>query len=591
MAKESIYSSFKAAYKVFPREYKIRFWCSLILLFFHSILELVGLAAILPLFLLLLKDNYLQESPFLLKFYYVLGFDGENSFAIFLCIAMFMIIIIKNILSTLIISYQTRFSFSLYSYFSTKLQKYYYNKGFLNLKKSNSNFLVSYINNHPSWFAQFFILPLLTLINEFTVIFLLILGILLYSPVIVLLLMCTVFPLSALIYFFIRKKINGVGIKKAKYGALLHKHIHQSIEGFVDVKTLAKENYFFNLYKRLVDENSQLSIQSNILMTIPSKVIETGLMLGIICLLLFGLFFGDKKELSTLLGLFAIAAYRILPSVNRMTAALLSIREHQYTVKIITKVDPNFDLKTSEEENIIPLEFRNLISIQNLSYGYSENEKILKNISCEIKKGETIGVIGKSGSGKTTFINILLRFLKENEGHISIDDVILTDKNVREWRQLIGYVQQNVYIIDGTLSENIAFGVPPEEVDKQLMLYAIESSSLSDLVLKLPNGIHTHIGERGSQISGGQRQRVGIARALYSKAKILFFDEATSSLDMETETEVTESIKELSAKNLTMLIIAHRYTTLRYCDRIFELDNGRISGIYSYQDLTHKMYS
>lgn len=585
-SKESIYTSFKRAYHVFPKEYKIKYWISLVFLFFNSIIELIGLAAMLPIFSIMLKDNFVQESAFLLRIYNNLSFTSEKTFALFLCFCLFSIIILKNVLSVFILRYQSRFSFSLYSYFSTQLQKHFYHLGYLNFKKNNSNFIVSYINNHPSFFAQYFMLPILTLINEFTVVLLLVLGVVLYSPQIVLLLVCTVFPLSILTYLYVRRKIDGVGQKKAEYGALLNKSIHQSIEGYVDVKTLVKEGHFFSLYKKLVTDNSKLNINSNVLMSIPSKVIETGMVLGIISLLLFGLFAMESKgELTTLLGLFAIAAYRILPSVNRIMASILSIKEHQYTVNVITEVKPGFNYDSYDKESINCLPFQDKIAIQNISYGYTDHENIIHSISFDIKKGETIGVIGRSGSGKTTLINILLRFLEEQSGTIQVDNVTLDEKNIREWRKLIGYVQQNVYIIDGTLAENIAFGVEQKDIDETKLKNAIEAASLSELVSKLPNGVNTQIGERGAQISGGQRQRVGIARALYSNAKILFFDEATSALDTETETEITESIKKLSEQHLTMLIIAHRYSTLRYCDKIIELDKGNIKSVHAYSEL------
>jgi ATP-binding cassette, subfamily B, bacterial PglK len=549
----------------------------------------MGLAAMLPVFSIMLKDNFIQESPFLFSIYSGMGFASEKIFALFLCGCLMFIIILKNVLSVLILRYQSSFSFSLYSYFSTQLQKYFYHLGYLNFKKTNSNFVVSYVNNHPAFFAQYFLLPALTLINEFTVVLLLVLGIILYSPQIVLLLICTVFPLSIAAYLYVRRKIDGVGLKKAEFGALLNKSIHQSIEGYVDVKTLVKEGYFFNLYKKLVRDNSKLSISSNVLMSVPSKVIEAGMVLGIISLLLFGLFaMKNKAELATLLSMFAIAAYRILPSVNRMMASILSIKEHQYTVDVIAEVKPEVMYENYDEGSVQPLNFEKGISVENISYAYVSTEKIINKVSFDIRKGETIGIIGRSGSGKTTLVNILLRFLEESEGSIKVDDVVLNSSNIREWRHLIGYVQQNVYIIDGTLAENIAFGVDQKDVDEMKLRRAIETASLSELVDRLPMGVNTHIGERGAQISGGQRQRVGIARALYSDAKILFFDEATSALDTETEMEITESIKKLAEQHLTMLIIAHRYSTLRYCDKIIELEKGKIKSVQAYSELEER---
>jgi ATP-binding cassette, subfamily B, bacterial PglK len=586
---KTIFASVKSAYGAFSRPLKVRFWISLALLFVNSVVELAGLAALLPLFSIMLKDNFVAQSRVLSSLYSSLRFQTPEMFAVFLCGVILAIMLLKNALSVIIQRYQTRYSFSLYTYFSTSLLRHYYSLGYINFKRHNSNFLVSYISNYPSWFAQFLILPLLTFLNELVVIILIVAGIIAYTPMVVILLMTTVFPLSALVYIYVRKRINGLGLVRAEVGAHLNKSIHQAIEGYVDVKTLDKERFVFSQYRKLVEKNSALSTRSNVLLTIPSKVLETGMVMGIIALIISGLFISSNKaDLSLLIGMFAIAAYRILPSINRMTAALLSVREHLFTVDMITNI------KTAGETFKQPgpkveLRFENKVTVENLSYSYTPDRKILDGINFEIRKGETIGIIGRSGSGKTTLLNVLLRFLTEDSGRITVDGVPLDSSNQSGWLNLIGYVQQHVYIVDGTIAENIAFGVPANEVDHELLKRVIETASLSEYVASLSNGIHTPLGERGALLSGGQRQRIGIARSLYSKASVLLFDEATSALDQETEAEVTESIRTLAAKNYTNIIIAHRYTTLRYCDRILELEDGRIKGIHSYPDLVQKM--
>jgi ABC-type multidrug transport system fused ATPase/permease subunit len=589
--RETIVKSFKRAYHAFLFEHKRKFWISLLLLFINSIIELLGLAAMLPLFSVMLRDNFIQQSPFLLSVFNLLGFQTEFAFVIFLSAILILIIVLKNVLSVYILKYHANFSFSLYNHFSTSLYKYFYDLGYLSFKKYNSNFVVSYVNNHPSFFAQFFILPILTLVNEFTVLAMIVGAMLFYSPLIFILLLVTVLPLFLVSYFYVRKKIGGLGAQKAKYSALLNKSIHQSIEGYVDVKTLGKENYFFEQYKRLVNDHTNLGIKGNVLASLPTKVIEVGMLLGLVCLLVFGLYFiGDKNQIGTLLGVFAIAAYRILPSVNRVMAAILSVREHQYTIDVITLAKPEYAEK-KQDENSLQLKFENEIKVEHLEFGYTANDKTLNNVSFEIMKGETIGIIGRSGSGKTTLINLLLRFLVEDSGKVKVDGVVIDANKVAAWRHMLGYVQQSVYIIDGTIAENVAFGSAHEEFDEEKIKGVIEAASLTELVESLPEGIHTKVGERGAALSGGQRQRIGIARALYSDAQVLLFDEATSALDTETETEITESIRKLAEQNLTMIIVAHRYSTLRYCDKILEMENGTITSTHTFEDLYKKTNS
>lgn len=212
---------------------------------------------------------------------------------------------------------------------------------------------------------------------------------------------------------------------------------------------------------------------------------------------------------------------------------------------------------------------------------------MLKDINLKIKKGEKIGIVGSSGSGKTTLMNVLLRFYYEDHGAIRIDGVKLGPEHLIDWRKKIGYVKQDIFLLDATIRENIAFG--EGIIDDHRLALAIKQASLEKFIESLPEGLETNIGEKGSKLSGGQRQRISIARSLYRNADILIFDEATSALDNQTELEVTESIDSLSEVNKTIFIIAHRVTTLRNCDRIYDLKEGAIAGIYSYTELVEKI--
>ncbi|MEP7170954.1 MAG: ATP-binding cassette domain-containing protein, partial [Bacteroidota bacterium] len=232
--------------------------------------------------------------------------------------------------------------------------------------------------------------------------------------------------------------------------------------------------------------------------------------------------------------------------------------------------------------------FEKEIMIRDVSFRFPDSDQaVINHLSFTIKKGEKIGFVGTSGSGKTTLMNILLRFYIENTGDVLVDGVKLTRDNMSGWRKKIGYVKQDIFLIDGTVKENIAFG--EDEVDEVRLMKAIKQASLDKFVQSLPEGVNTLIGEHGSRLSGGQKQRIGIARSLYRNAEILIFDEATSALDNATEQEVTESIDSLSETNKTIFIIAHRITTLKNCDKIYELKNGEISGMHKYHELMEKV--
>nr|WP_246398951.1 ATP-binding cassette domain-containing protein [Hymenobacter luteus] len=233
------------------------------------------------------------------------------------------------------------------------------------------------------------------------------------------------------------------------------------------------------------------------------------------------------------------------------------------------------------------IRFQQRVEFDNITFAFPGSDKpVLRNISFTINKGEKIGFIGSSGSGKTTLMNLLLRFYTQQSGEIRVDGVPLRLENTEAWHQLVGYVKQDTFLMQASLRDNITLG--ESDPDPQRLQYALEQASLADFVESLPQGLDTVSGERGARLSGGQRQRIGVARAMYKQTQILVMDEATSALDTQTEKEVTEAINKLSATDITILIIAHRITTLRQCDRIYELKDGQIVAVHTYEDLIAK---
>lgn len=556
---------------ILPTMFKRQALIVFILLLLNSVLELAGLGALIPLFISILQPDAF-ESGWLNELYEWSGASSTTSFTLILSGLIFVFILLKNIVSILIVRYQASFSFSLYSYFATRLQRYFYHKGFLYFKTRNSNEIVRDINTIPLMFAQNLLLSLLGLMTELAILMMIVLSITIYDPTIMLLLMLIVVPVFFIFYQLVKNKISDLAIEANDIQAETSKNLYQSVFGYVDVMINNNKEWFFEAYNKNVHRMSQIRTKQYVYNLMPSKVIETTMILGILIIIGYGVaFLPSRGDLLILLGVFALAAYRILPSVNRMMMALMNIKSYQFTIGVVEKTK-ELDLDENTEKD---LKFNNCIEIKNLSYHYpSKKEDVLKEINISVKKGESIGFIGRSGSGKTTLANILLGFLKPTKGEILIDGVKLDEENLVAWRHLVGYVQQEVFLVDGTLAENIALGYG--DIDRTQVEAVIERASLKELVRDLPNGMDTMVGERGTRLSGGQRQRVGIARALYSGAKILFFDEATSALDTETETEITEAINSLAGDELTMFIIAHRLSTLKYCDRIIELNKGRM---------------
>ena len=557
----------------------------LALLLLNSILDVFGLAAMVPLILILLEENAIENSYYLSNLYEMTGLESTDYFLFALCAAVGIVVILKNVLSLFIYRYQALFSFGLMNYFSFHLLRYYYDKGFTFFKNTNSNVVIRNVTGVPLQFSNNVVLPMITFFTE-SVVLLVIFGvILIVDPTIIVLLAVIIGPAFFYFYRYAKNRVKQLNEDIHELIPKMGKNGFQSIFGYVDAKITNSEDSFFQKHKEILGTMRMLRSSDFVFKMAPTKVIETALICGLLVLVVYGVVWvDDRSHLLQLLSIFGVAAFRATPSINRLMIALISIKGNQYTFDIINLVkDP---LPENEQEQIVPMPFEKEIRFEDLKFQYDNTDSaVIGGISFKVDKGEKIGIVGKSGSGKSTLINILLRFLKEQEGAIFVDGQPLNDDNVQNWRKRIGYVQQEVYILDTSLEENIAFGSREEEIDKEKLWEVIRKASLEDLVLNLPEKEKTIIGERGTRISGGQKQRIGIARALYGGASVLVLDEATSALDSETEEEITESIRNLADMNLTMFIIAHRITTLRYCDRIIRMDSGFIDGIFQYHEL------
>lgn len=553
---------------------------------FSGILEVFGLAFVLPVISVALDKSIIHSNKYIQFIYNYLGFSSETTFSFYLLFSLFMVFVIKNTFSVLITYKQSNYSYKIATDIAKLQFKRYYFKDLQFFNDNNSNTLYQNIRSVSTWLSSFILLPLISFFSESIVVAIVVVGIAIYDSNIFFMVCVTLIPVFLLVYRIIKNKIQKLEMVKANFEVEVNKNLYQTLNGYVDVKLFNKENYFINKYLGFQEKLNNAQSKVVALQSLPAKIIEITAVTGVIVIIIYSSFLDDQgKKLISLLSLYIVAAYRLMPSMNRMLIALMSIKSYQFLFDILKNVKEESELENMQHQEV--LVFNKHIKLDKVNYKYpSANHSTLQNISITINKGDRIGIIGQSGAGKTTLINILLRFLKENSGSIVIDDnVTLIDENVNAWRNLIGYVKQNIFIVDGDFYANIAFGVQRGLVNEDKLNRAIKSSKLNEVVAKLPSGLSTNIGENGTKLSGGQRQRIAIARALYKDAQILIFDEATSALDNETEKEITEAIDSLSSENKTMIIIAHRISTLKNCDRIVEMKGGEIIRECSYQEL------
>ena len=383
------------------------------------------------------------------------------------------------------------------------------------------------------------------------------------------------------LFFWISKKFSKkIGAQNEAYNAQLYQWINQSLGGIKEVKVLNREKFFVDSYKTVYKKLIKGAKNNEMLAAIPKYILETVCIIGMIIAVIGKLLWGrrDLNAFVVQMSAFAVAAFRLLPSVGKISAYINNIMYSIPSLDLIYK-----DLK--EIENFIPKEndisvvekwnFNNSIELLNVSYAYEgTDKKVLNNISLTIRKGETVALIGSSGAGKTTLADVFLGLLIPQQGSIRVDGKNIYE-NMNSWHRMLGYIPQTIYLSDDTIRNNVAFGIKEEDIDEQAVVEALKKAQLYDFIQTLEQGLETFVGDRGVRLSGGQRQRIGIARALYCNPEVLVLDEATSALDTETETAVMEAIDSLKGYK-TMVIIAHRLTTIQNADKIYEVTDGNV---------------
>jgi ABC-type multidrug transport system fused ATPase/permease subunit len=586
LLKNIVFSTIRDINSILFPHHKKRIILMVFLILFGGILDVLGLAAILPVASLVFDPSNIHKSHFIHSIFVSMGFENDSSFLYFVLVSFWFVFLFKNGAAAIISYLQSKFSYGVASDISQKQFENIMNHDLQYFNDHNSTNLVRNIQIMPFHFSTYLLLPSLILMSEIVVLIIILTAISLYNITVIGLMVVTLTSSFILTYKLIKSRTQFYEKERNRLNTELTKQAYQTIHGYIDVKLFNKEKYFMSVFKLNQLKFKRVFTNAFTLNLIPSKIIELTAISAVIIMFAYTLYSpGAKESISVMLPLFIAAAYRVMPSMNRMLIALGSIKGFQYVIQIIKdglQPIPN----TSDQNKEAVLSFDNHIEFRDVSYQYPSGKKLsVDSLNLKVQKGQKIGIIGKSGSGKTTIINILLRFLKEQQGGLYVDNKKISVNEENQWRQLIGYVKQSVFIIDGDFYENIAFGVARQEIDIEKLNKVLVLSKLDEVVEKSPQGLNSNIGENGTKLSGGQRQRIAIARALYKDAQILVFDEATSALDTQTEKEITESIEAISKENKTMFIIAHRITTLKNCDVIYDMADGKIIGTYSYEEI------
>jgi len=560
-----------------------------VLIFFSAIFDVVGLAAVLPLLKAGTDSSSIHSNQYISAVYNYFGFTSDNGFLLFLIIGLLAYFLFKTAFGIFVNWLQARITANVAVHITEKQFEKYYRLDFLDFSKIKSSLLIRNMLYNPTSYVQWIIAPMIMLLSEFIIVVLIVGAIAWYNLFLFAFIVATIGPATFVVYRALKKRgiRIGQGIDQVFPHALAS--LTESISGYVDIKLAGQEKYYRDRYLVHLKNYQELNQSSYLLTQIPLRTNEMIALVGIILIFLYALFIeGGKTDVVIMVGVFAAAAYRLMPSMNRILNCMMYINKNQVSIDNIYMYDHLVPDPIETDSHTEPIPFKNNIHFDHISFVFpGSKHPVLSDINFEVKKGERVGFVGASGSGKTTLMNLLLRFYHENGGGILIDGKRLTTAHTKTWRNQIGYVKQDIFLLDGSIRENIILG--DEHPDEVRLMTCVKQASLDIFVDTLPLGLETPVGERGNNLSGGQRQRIGIARSLYRNVDVLVFDEATSALDTQTENEVTEAIDALSETHKTIFIIAHRITTLKNCDRIYELKNGKISGVHSYRELIEKV--
>ena len=527
------------------KERKRGIWIALSVLL-RALLDFAGIAALIPVLLSVFGENV------------------ELKKALLLCLATLLFVLLKNSMSIWLARYQSSYLLGLFKEFSRKMFCNYYRRGLLFLKSKSSVQLGHEVTFVCYIFSLCVLSPIFRMAGEALLLFLIVVALVLWEPMVALLLCLVFLPMVMLYVWFLKGKLRRYGEEELEARRKQSRTVVEAFRGYTELEISqafqASLSSFDNGLK--IINHSRLRMET--MQMFPTCLSEISIVVGLALLLLVA-----ENDIGVVGGVFAVAAYRMIPAVRGILNGWNTLQNASYSIDVVMEGLKEDEIPVNDKDGAFV--FNQSIEIKDLGFTFPDGGVILNHIQETIRRGERIGVRGPSGSGKSTLFNLLLGFFPPTSGEIRIDGKKLTPSNRHQWHRLVGYVPQEIFIIQGSLAENIALG---QTIDEEKIGYVLKQVQLDEWASALPEGVNTSLGEYGSRLSGGQKQRIGIARALYKDAEVLFFDEATSALDNHTEKEINAALQDLSDthRELTMIIIAHRESSLTFCDRIIDLE-------------------
>ncbi|MFZ2302841.1 MAG: ABC transporter ATP-binding protein [Gallionella sp.] len=560
----------------------------LFVIFLTSIIEVMGVVSIMPFMAIVAKPEIIQTNQYIHSMYTYMGFSSINRFLFLAGLIFFFIMMAGNAISALSAWMLYRFAFAFEQKLAERLLTSYLAQPFPFFLRTNSAILSKNILTETETVVTGAIIPVMQLITKAMVVLLMLIMLMFIDPLLAITVALIIGTAYSVTYILIRRKLLDNGQLSSEANTQNYKFTNEALGGAKEIKLLGKEQAFVERFSISSKLQAGYKVIGYTLSLLPKYAIESMAFGGMLLILVYLL--GLRKDISIafpLIALYAFAGYRMLPAIQQIFQSLSNIR---YTFPALQNLKRDLSsLPVTFSTYVCPQEampYSRDIKLDSVFFTYPEcDSPVINNLSLCIKNNTSIGLVGTTGSGKSTLIDIILGLLEPQAGEMRVDGKRITPSNVKSWQKNVGYVPQQIYLVDDTIASNIALGCPANSIDMVRVEEVARIANLHDFVtLELPNNYQTIVGERGVRLSGGQRQRIGIARALYHNPKVLVLDEATSALDGITERIIIDTIQALSHK-ITIVMIAHRLTTVKDCDVIYLLDHGKIVQHGTFQEL------
>jgi ATP-binding cassette, subfamily B, bacterial PglK len=561
----------------------------LIMVIIMAFIDMVGVASILPFMAVLSNPSLIDTNIILNSMFKVANSFGVNSnheFLLTLGFMVFVLLIISLIFKAATTYMQIRFVQMREHSIGKRLVEGYLHQPYSWFLSRHSADLGKNILSEVGQLTGGGIAPLIELISKGILAIAIITLLIIANPKLALIVAFSLGTSYLITFYFVRKKLKNIGEEKLINNRLRYTSISDAFGAVKEVKIGGLEEIYTKNFSKYAEIYARSLATTQVIAQLPRYILEAIAFGGILLILLYMITqTGSFNDSLPIISLYILGGYRLMPALQQMYVSFTGLTFIGPSLDKIYDEIKNLE-RNNREQNHDVLSFNKLISLKNITYNYpNTTKKVIKDISLSISKNFTVGFAGSTGSGKTTTVDIILGLLRAQKGTLEVDGKIITEQNSKAWQKFIGYVPQNIYLSDDTIAANIAFGIESKEINQNIVDKVAKIAKLHNFIIDdLPNKYQTIIGERGARLSGGQRQRIGIARALYHNPKILVLDEATNALDNQTEKAVMDALNNLK-KEITIIIITHRLSTLKNCDRIFLLEKGELKNTGTFQEL------